>query len=170
MRIKKCLPSGEYRSHMLIQSLPPEGAGRDLEVQEGGDIRIQLVPVLGVSIPIIVRHGKLSSEITLSELDLVKASEQPDSVQLLTFKINREGTQSVFGDTVVKFKSSKGEELEVGRINGLAVYVPNKSRTMRIPLHAPEGVVLKSGNFHIIYREDADSGDAIFAEADLQVP
>ena len=71
------MADGEYRSHMLFQALP-EPSSTNVEAltqQKPEGISIELVPIVGISIPVIVRHGDLHSAVTLSNARIVSGSE-----------------------------------------------------------------------------------------------
>lgn len=172
LRKKRNLPPGEYRSHMLFRALPPENAGEDIESLAGDkqDIRIQLIPVFGITIPVIVRHGKVAATAGIEHLKL-KDSQKPDTPHSLLLRLNRKGDRSLYGDLTVIFQPENGgEELVVSRLNGVSVFTPNKSRTLNLKLTPPEGVELKRGRLHVVYRENPDEGDKILAEGQLRIP
>jgi len=165
------LSPGEYRSHLLFQALPPETSGEDIEALdlEEGEIRVQITTVFAITIPVIIRHGKLSATVTVSDLALIP-SEKPDEPPALFLRLNRSGDRSVSGEVSVTFVSDKGgDELEVGLIRGLAVLAPYPTRTVKLTLRAPEGVVLQGGRLHVIYRARPEEGGAVLAEADLSL-
>ncbi len=171
VRKPRDLAPGEYRSHLLFQVIPPPSAGTDIEVLnlKEGEIRVQVQVIYGISIPVIVRHGDLSATVTLSDLAL-NSSENPGIPPVLSLRFNRRGDRSVYGDVVVTFKPDGGEDTEVGVVRGVAVFTPNLTRTLRISLRLPNGVTLRGGRLHVVYREQPDEGGAVLAEADIPVP
>ncbi len=171
VRKPRDLAPGEYRSHLLFQAIPPPTAGADIEALEleEGEIRVQIRTIFGLSIPVIVRHGKVSASVTLSDLSL-RPTEKPGEPPLVAFRLNRSGDRSVYGDVAVTFKPNGGGETEVGLIRGIAVYTPNKSRTAQLPLRPPDGVELKRGRLHVVYRARVEEGGAVLAKAQLRVP
>ncbi|GJL77921.1 MAG: hypothetical protein NPINA01_09100 [Nitrospinaceae bacterium] len=172
LRKKRGLPPGEYRSHMLFRAIPPETSGKSIESLAGekGEIKIQLIPIFGITIPVIVRHGKGSATAGMEDLE-VNDPKKPGKSPMLTLRLNRQGNRSLFGDMTAKFKPENGgDELEIGRVNGVAVFTPNKSRIVSLKLSPPEGVELKRGLLQVVYRENPDDGDKILAEKQLRVP
>lgn len=157
------LPPGEYRSHLLLRAVPVAGAGNveALAVDAGG-IGIRLTPVYGVSIPVIVRHGDLAAETTVSDLALHVTEAGPE----VEFRVRRAGGRSLYGDVKVTYSPAAGEPVVVGQIKGLAVYVPNDGRTVRFVLTLPEGVALDRGRLEVSFSEDRD-GAAARAELSL---
>lgn len=165
------LADGEYRSHLVIQAIPPPNVGESIEpgdVEESQFV-VQMVPVVGISMPIIVRHGNLSAAIALSNLTLEPTSN-PQEPLLLRFRFERTGERSVYGNVIVTFKPESGSEVEVGVIRGISVLTPNAIRKVRLGLRPPEGVTLARGRLHVLFRESDDQPGAVVAEADISIP
>ncbi len=171
VRKPRDLAPGEYRSHLLFQSIPPPAAGADIEALDlkEGEIRVQVRTIFGVTIPVIVRHGDLRATVSLSELAL-EAADNRDGPRVLSLRLNRSGDRSVYGDVVVTFEPDAGEDTEVGVVRGLAVFTPNLTRILQISLRLPNGVTLRGGRLHVAYREPPDEGGAVLAEADIPLP
>jgi hypothetical protein len=166
------LEAGEFRSHLLFQAIPDAVHGRSIEQAPGGDpaFRVELIPIFGISIPVIVRHGKLTMGVAIKKLRLAPAGQRADR-PVLTFRIERNGERSVFGDLTVSFAPSNGEpELVLARLNGIAVYTPNLWRQVDLPLTLPKGAALKAGQLRVSYRARPNEGDKVFASAAIEVP
>jgi len=162
------LETGEYRSHLLLQALPPARRPGSGAAGTTTDLNIELTAVVSVSIPVIVRSGPVMARTSLSGLRLAEGStpEAPSAA----FEIRREGTRSVYGDVIAYFTPHGGKELVVGRANGVAVYVPNPLRKAVLPLRMPKGTTLRGGRLRVEFRErDAEKGDGA-ANAQLDLP
>ncbi len=164
------LATGEYRSHLQFDLVAEtEGAANleNLAKPEKGEISIVLQALVGASIPVIVRHGETSVTTTLTDLALEpgKANEQ-----FLSFTIKRDGTRSVYGDLVATFTPAGGSPLEVAKVSGVAVYVPNPLRKSKLPLKLPAGVALKKGTLTLRYLDRPEAGGKVMAEANLAIP
>lgn len=165
------LADGEYRSHLQFDRVADATGAADLESiarPEAGQVAIVLQALIGASIPVIVRHGQTSASVTLSELEVVPATG--DAKPLLAFTFNRVGNQSVYGDVLAIYTPAGGKPVEVGKVNGIAVYVPNAKRIARIPLTLPEGAALKGGSIRLTFSERPDAGGKLLAEASVAVP
>lgn len=162
------LEAGEYRSHLLF-SKQPEAKPRDAEAQADTDsdsIGISVSLLIGASIPVIVRHGSTEAEVALSKLAL----HQPDpNNTILSLQINRQGSQSVYGDVAVSFTPEGGKEEVIARANGLAVYTPNTHRRINLSLTMPEGLSLSGGKLRVVFREQAEQGGTLLAETVARV-
>jgi hypothetical protein len=88
----------------------------------------------------------------------------------LTFTMDRSGTRSVYGDLTATFTARNGATVEMAKMGGVAVYVPNAFRRLRLPLALPKGVDTSGGTLRLVYRERADAGLRVLAEAVLALP
>lgn len=163
------LPAGEYRSHLQFDRLPEAaGASIDATNTKPGELGVQLKTLIGVSIPLIVRHGETASGVTLSDLELPKPlAGQP---MLLAAVLQRSGNRSVYGDLGATFTPQGGAPQEVGKAGGVAVYSPNPLRRIKLELRPPVGLVLARGTLRLSYRERPEAGGKLLAEAVLELP
>ena len=164
------LGEGEYRSHIYFRAIPPEGTGRSVGAGKGleqGALSFQLTPVFGVTIPVIVRHGKLAAKGGVS--DLTYTSANGDTPPKFGFTLERNGDRSLFGDLVATYHPKGGSPLVVGEINRLAVYTPNSKRRVTMTLRVPNGVKLGTGKLNLVYRESPKAGGKIIAQGDLDL-
>ena len=171
LRKKRDMADGEYRSHMLFQSLPdPEATDISKLSGQNKGLSIHLIPIVGITIPVIVRHGNLTSSVSLSDFEL-KQANTVKAEKTLSLKINREGSSSAYGDFRVYFTPAGGEPVVVGQINGVAVYTPLASRSVDIRMQAPAGFNLSNGELHITYLQPGkDETTGLLAESRLAVP
>jgi P pilus assembly chaperone PapD len=171
LRKKRDMEDGEYRSHMLFQSLPdPKATDISKLAGKNKGLSVHLIPVIGITIPVIVRHGKLTSTVSLSDFEL-KQANTVKADKTLSLKINREGSSSAYGDFRVYFTPAGGEPVVVGQINGVAVYTPLASRSIDIKLQTPAGSNLANGELHITYLQPGkDKTTGLLAESRLAVP
>lgn len=162
------LASGEYRSHVYFRAVPKEKPLGEEEVtqQDPSSISVKLVPIFGITIPVIIRVGKPSVNVTLS--DLVLRFEN-DTIPKLKLTFNRAGNYSVYGDISVDHVSPVGEITRVGIANGLAVYTPNTKRSFEFNLINTSGVDLKSGKLLVTYSAPSDVKPEKYAEAELML-
>ena len=168
LRKPRGVETGEYRSHMLFQHVP-EMKEQSVETMAGGKaegLRIELTPVIGITIPVIVRHGATDVNVALAGLRMIPPTPA-EPRRLLGFDIQRYGSRSAYGDLTVYFEPERGEKVVIGRANGVAVYTPNALRKVRLVLEPPPGVSLTKGRIYMTYRERPEEGGALLAEAEL---
>jgi len=170
VRKPKGLESGEYRSHLFFESIPSKEAGIDLETEnlEKG-VSVKIIARYAISIPIIIRHGKLDAHLTISDLEFTSSKTEEEKPRF-SLTLNRHGKRSVYGSVIVNFQSVTGSSVEMGRVNGVAVFTPNESRLLDITLYPPEGINIKNGTLHVIFKEKSKNGNDIFAEEKLFIP
>lgn len=168
LRKPRELEDGEYRSHMLFQSLPdPKATSLENVQAENNTMQVKLVPVVGVTIPVIVRQGKLTANVSLSDFK-IKLDNTVKGKQTLEMKISREGNSSVYGDFRIEFTPKNGNAIIVAQAKGVAIYTPNKQRSFEIALQAPEGTKLDNGELLIRYTDPKNKN--ILAESRLSLP
>lgn len=164
------LPTGEYRSHLLFAQQPEVRDGTSIESRGSAadtEIAIKLTTLVGASIPVIVRHGNTDASVSLTHLELQQPSE---GASILALQMERSGSQSVYGDLTVSLIPARGAEQVIARANGVAVYTPNLVRRASIALQWPNGQRLADGTLRVSYREQAEDGGELLAEAVLELP
>jgi hypothetical protein len=164
------LENGEYRSHVMLRAIPKEGGESIERTEKTEGVQIRLIPIYGITIPIIVRQGDLKATAALSDLTLV-ATDKDNPLPRLRFRISREGNRSTFGDLTATFSpKGGGGDVVVGQIMRLAVYTPNTARTVEMVLRTPEGVDLANGSLSVAYRATEEEGGALYGEQKLDLP
>lgn len=165
------LAPGEYRSHMLFEKVPETKGATSIETKGRGpdnELGIKLTALVGVSIPVIVRHGETAAEVTLSGLELQKPTA--DQPPVLALRMERSGNRSVYGDLTASFTPQGGTEQILARAGGVAVYIPNPVRRAKLALKLPSGLALAHGVLRVTYRERPEDGGKPLAEAAIQLP
>ena len=173
LRKPRNLPEGEYRSHMLFQGLPDARNDLDPEANKNSDgISVQITTVVGITIPVIVRHGKLDAELSLEDPQFIPADNNKKIPPRLAISMIRSGNRSVHGDFKITYTSEgKATGLVVGQVKGLAVYTPNTKRRYTIRLTPPSGVNFDEGSFDIVYSEQTKKSNVgIISKASLKIP
>ncbi|MEM7780444.1 MAG: molecular chaperone [Pseudomonadota bacterium] len=154
------LEDGEYRVHMSFKAIPRPRAVTASD-QPAENISIELIPIYGVTIPIIVRHGRVEAQVALSDPMLVQSADGPE----LALSINRSGDSSTYGMLrVIK----PGADEPLIELRGLAVYPEVNERQVRIRL-TPEQLEILRGQVRIEYREMPDAGGRLIAAIDTMV-
>lgn len=161
------MEDGEYRSHFYFRAVPNTTPMGEEEIpSDTTTISIRLVPVFGITIPVIIRAGESTTEVTLSDL---KLEINENNTPLLNMTFNRTGNMSVYGDLEIDHISPTGTVTRVGIANGVAVYTPNAIRRFRLNLSTAGGVDYSSGKLKITYSASSDVRPGIYAESELQL-
>lgn len=151
------LPDGEYRVHMSFSGIP---AAKPLTgpAEEAEGISIRLTPIYGVTIPVMVRHGRIEAQAAISGARLVQQNEG----QGIDLVIARTGESSTYGELRV---FSQGADDPVALARGVAIYAELGERRVTIPL-SPEQAAQLTGPVRIEYREMPEAGGALLAAID----
>ncbi len=165
------LPDGEYRSHFLTVSIPPdEQQGFSIDDAVAGDtadgIGVQIKPRFGISIPVIVRIGQTTLSVGIREAQLLTAEDGSQAIGMI---ITRAGTRSAFGDVVV---SASGASKPVALSRGIGIYPEIDERLVIIPVD-PElepGTLASGRKLSITYTDDDFEPGAKLAEYTLVIP
>jgi P pilus assembly chaperone PapD len=164
------LASGEYRSHLLLAKQPDSRASNSVEgnnTEDDDNISITLTTLVSTTIPVIVRHGNTDASITMTHLKLQRPT---DKAPVLTFILERDGNESVYGDLTISFTPDGGSEQVLERADGVAVYFPNPLRRVSIKLNSVNSSQFSNGILRVTYREQAEDGGKLMAKATLQLP
>lgn len=158
------LTAGEYRSHIYFRAIPNQPPLGQTLPSADSSISIKLIPVFGISIPVIIRVGNDSTQIDLTDKSLEMAE---DTLPVLNMTFARKGNMSVYGDLSVEYISMQGKTIPAGAIKGIAVYAPNKARRIKFILDRDHGIDYHSGKLRITYSAPFESGAAKIAETEL---
>jgi P pilus assembly chaperone PapD len=155
------LPEGEYRVHMLFRAIPaPKPAAAEAAPAEGFTIR--LTPVYGVTIPVFVRNGQLSSGATIDGARLLTQ----DGRQAIAIELSRTGNRSVYGDIQVLKPGSKDP---VVTVRGVAIYPEINRRTVTLaPAETFAGSLAGPATIQFLERTDEGAG-RLLAEAKVDL-
>jgi hypothetical protein len=160
------LVPGEYRSHIYFRAIPDlKPLGDTLPAPDSG-ISIRLVPIFGISIPVIIRVGESTTEVKISDL-AVQMKE--DTIPLLNMTLHRAGNMSIYGDLSVVYTSMNGKTVRAGSAKGIAVYTPNPVRRFQVTLDKRSDINYHSGKLSIVYSTPEDSHPVKIAGAELML-
>lgn len=152
------LPDGEYRVHMSFKAIPKprEVTEEDAGPQQG--VSIRLIPVYGVTIPVIVRHGRLEAQVAITQPRVEQSARGPQ----LVMDLQRGGESSTYGELRV-MKPGQGDPVFL--VRGVAVYSELEKRELRLML-TPEQAAAMTGPLRFEYREMPDKGGDLIAAVD----
>lgn len=154
------LPDGEYRVHMSLSAVPKvRPVVPEAEAPADGGLSIRIVPVYGITMPIIVRKGELAVTAGLANPRL----EQGERGTAFIVDITRAGAASVYGDLLV-YRQSGGDPVLVAR--GIGVYPEIAARHSAFTLTDEQAAALRDSPVRIELREPIASGGALIAALD----
>jgi len=152
------LADGEYRVHMSFAALPKVRPVAPAEEAPAQGISISIIPVYGITMPIIIRKGEL--EVT-GALANPKLEETPEGT-VFAVDIARSGEASLYGDLLV-YPQGADDPAFVAR--GLGVYPEIESRHAAFVV-APEQATAMRGPVRVELREPVQNGGALIAAVD----
>ncbi|MDP3783055.1 MAG: molecular chaperone [Sphingopyxis sp.] len=163
VRIPDGTPPGEYRAHMLFRAVPDAAAAvaADAAKPAATGVSIALIPIYGITIPVIVRVGDLGAEAVIGDAWVAETPDGP----AFNFGLTRTGNRSVYGDIEV---TRPGANEPLLRARGIAVYpeVGAREVSLRVP---PELAAKLKGPVRIRYTEDREVGGGTIDEAERVV-
>jgi len=157
--------AGEYRSHLYFRAekkIKPLGS----KTIDTAKVSVQITPIYGMSIPVIIRSGSVIVKSKLSDLKIVKSQ---DAMQYLSLTINREGNISIYGDIIIEFIPTQGKPYQVGILKGVGVYTNINKRNINIKLDNTSVKPLTSGKLKVQYVSNGDTKRFVYAEGELDV-
>lgn len=165
-RKKSGMTDGEYRSHLYFRAdKETKPLGDISESSDTTTLSVQLIPVFGLSIPVIIRTGDVTLNVQLEDLQL---QYQNDSLPFLNFSIRREGNISVYGDLKAEYIPEKGNVMEIGSMRGVGVYTSIQKRLMAFRLQSLTDKIRIGGKIRLTYFEILEnSAIKIFAVKEL---
>jgi hypothetical protein len=150
------LPDGEYRVHMMFRAIPPATPVAQPASDSGKGLSFRLIPVYGVTIPVIVRLGNLDVKAGISNVRL----EMHDGKPAIALDLTRSGSRSTFGEVRV-LKTGVKEPIAIGR--AIAIYTELNDREVVIPVEENFKGAL-AGPVTVQYVETYDDGQKTIAE------
>lgn len=152
------LPDGEYRVHMSFKAIPKPRQVTETAASESEGVAIQLIPIYGVTIPIIVRHGRVEAQVGMAQPRVIQTEDGPQ----LALTMSRSGDSSTYGELRVT-KRGVSDPIVISR--GLAIYPELGTREVQIPLTEEQAASL-TGQLRFEYREMPEAGGALIAAVD----
>ncbi len=163
------LAEGEYRSHIYFRSEKAVELGSN--VNAGADstaLAIKLAAIYGISIPVIVRQGTLTANVSLSGI-AISATDKDKKTASAKVVIHREGTKSIYGNLHAYWTSPEGNKTKLKSMKGVAVYMPLTTRIVEYDITTSDTVDLESGRVTFEFESIADADALIQASASLDL-
>jgi hypothetical protein len=152
------LPDGEYRVHMSFAAVPKVAPVAEAAPSETQGFAINLTPIYGITMPIIVRKGQLEVTAGLANPVLAQGPNGPE----FAVDIARSGAASVYGDLYV---FAQGEDEPLFTVRGLGVYPEIASRHAVFSI-SPEQAAAMRGPVRVEFRDPVQSGAALITALD----
>ncbi len=165
VRILSRLPAdakdGEYRSHLLIQEIPKAKPTQAVDGADDGNLGVSVTAIFGITLPVILRKGDLSADVTLSAPMVRRDGEDT----YLDIAVNRTGTKSIIGTANVFADGQK-----IGILKNVAVYLSTPRRFTSIKLDPKRAQNLSGKTIRVTFGKEDDIEDAPSAELSFTAP
>lgn len=164
--LPKDLPEHELRSHLAFEpiAIPKPQIRQQTDLTQTLKLNFELRSV--VTIPIVVRHGRLAAEATITDASVF----QDAGGWMAGFRLVRAGARSIRGDVAISFIPDRGgPRVQVGQIVGLPVYFPNADRIVTVRL-TRDVRSLGKGEIEISFVEPERSRGAVTAKTVVKLP
>jgi len=155
---------GEYRSHIYFRAIPNEAPAGDTTATQDSGLSIRLIPIFGISIPVIIRVGESNTHVTISDLSL---QQSEGGIPRLSASMHRSGNMSAYGDISVVYTPENGKPILAGSVKGIAIYTPLPVRRFRIDLDNKKDINYHSGKLTVVYSTPEEKHPVTIAEAAL---
>lgn len=166
-RRKPNMLAGEYRSHLYFRSEQNyKPLGMNNSATDTTQISVQIIPVFGISIPVIIRSGNVNVSATLTDL---KLEILQDTMQCLNLTINRIGNCSIDGCIIIKYITTQGTSYEIGAVKGVKVYTNLNKRNIVIKLNNTSGKTLSNGKLKVQYVSNEENKPVVYAEGEMDL-
>ncbi len=152
----EALPDGEYRVHMLFRAIPKTRAVTE-QATDAKDVKIELIPVYGIAIPVIIRKGQLSATAAIANARLARDKDGP----VLQLDAMRKGSRSVYGEFRVS-KPGQAEPLLVQK--GIAIYPEIERRKVELQLSDEQAAAIRGSEVVIAYHDTPENGGGLISE------
>tara|TARA_B110000091_G_scaffold206718_1_gene243948 strand:+ start:725 stop:1606 length:882 start_codon:yes stop_codon:yes gene_type:complete len=156
--------TGEYRSHLYFRTEKNKTLlGEDKKKDSIEVFSVNITPIFGISIPVIIRSVGLSVTTTISDIKLHNI-ESPK----LTFILHRKGNRSIYGDIAVTYYPIKGKSFKIAALKGVGLYTTIEKRFMSLKLKGLSEINLKEGSIKIEFTSrPGNKKQESYAEAEL---
>jgi hypothetical protein len=165
LRKPATLKVGEYRTHIYFRA-EKQNAPLGLKDPKADSTKmaVRITPVFGISIPVIVRNGTVSNQLTLTQPRLEAIN---DTISRCTVTINRTGLKSAYGNLKVEFQPDKGPKVDLGFANGIGVYPEINKRFFSLVVKTPALMKQSSGKIIIRLMAANEDGGAEITRTEL---
>ena len=160
------LKDGEYHSHLVFQRIPPVEPAKPMEDTGEDGVSVNIQALVGISIPVIVRHGDTHATVSLSGLAFQPAT-QPDEAPALDLLLNRSGNRGVEGEFKVDWIPRSGRASTLDSDDGRAVYPEVDAVNVHLELQDAAGKTLKDGRFKVTFSPKDIKQPPVIAFLDL---
>lgn len=150
LRKPASLPEGEYRFHVKAIRLM-----KDNERIQDDPNNINVLANIGVTIPVVIRHGQITSDAKIKNIRLVDAANTQQNKNEIHMDIDRTGNASTIGVLEIFWQGDGKPSKRIGRITNMNIFPDIDTRHIKLPItEMPSG----SGQLMVRYANSIDKG------------
>lgn len=138
-RAPRNLEDGEYRSHLwiLTEVSPEEFSETKKDTGDKPAVRLAMQP--GISLPVFLRHGNISSTAALEQGSIEQAqTPEGQPAYVANFRLTKEGEKSIYGNFGI-YCTAGSEEFMAKHVKGWAIYSETSYRDLSFFVNVPDG-------------------------------
>jgi hypothetical protein len=152
VRKPKDLPTGEYQTHIRLSPDPKQVASNRKSQENLSQEILKLDIIVNSAFPIIIQHGDNQSDVNPIALSLTEFPQAPAGIAA-NVSFTRKGEFSTFGDVFLYYIPSDNpkNKKKIGTALGMAVYIPETTRTLTVPLSDITQQELANGTIRVSY-------------------
>jgi hypothetical protein len=135
-------------------------------VMDANQLSVTVIPIFGMTIPVIIRSGTVNVIVTMSDL---KLGIQNDSIQNLNLTLTRTGNISTYGDIKIEYIPKQGKPYQIGASVGIGVYTNLHKRNVIVKINNTSAKPLKEGKLKVQYVSNGEGKQVIYAEGELEI-
>ncbi len=147
------LPEGEYLTYLSAQ---PEDVVKEESVEKdsGGRVSLDLDIMVGVRIPVVIRHGELDVSVRASGLGFHRMKSGQLAADVV---LEREGSRSCVLGIKLEQELPSGDVIKLGEKGRAVIYTPLKKRLVQVPLERAD-TLSKGGRLRIVLTDEEHDG------------
>lgn len=158
----------EYRSHLKFTLIPNSVLEESQEKEQVEGVSVKLNLFLNYTIPVLIKRGDIPSNVSISNVQLLKDSYNRDLTGI-KFALGREAGVSVIGDITISFKSANSNVYkDIGFNNNVSIYHELDRRLVNIPFEEIIGGG-QTGELKISFKGKSESVDIINTETFIRI-
>lgn len=152
----------EYRSHLTFTAIPPE-SNSNSGSNPGISMRLNLL--LSYTIPVILRHGKLSVETSIDDIQMTPTDKV--GIKKLMVTLSRKGSMSTTGSLQAYFvPEDSNEKVNVATLNGFNFFPDTPKITKNLIWHTP--IPETPGKLEVLLEGDKEFKGQILASNSIE--
>ena len=165
LKAQSDIADGDYIAHMQFEEIIDEAELKRMaeanKPKGNQGIAAVLRPLIAIAIPVVVRLGKPSAKVEISNL---KPLQEKDTY--VSFDLLKEGNAITWGDLKISHQKSGEKPKVIGNFQGIASYIPKRLVKYKLnDFHPNQGDKLV-----VEFLRPEEEGGELIARSETQIP